>query len=183
MENRFKNILHLLSTVYDADMGGRRSSPYVVAGFKELRENLFELEVDVNPLGMIKVPGAPFANIKKRDDLMTVEFYPADDDVFTIRISHVFGVLDTGGMDLDSVGRQFLAFLSKNVGSFAGTGAYIGIQRQGNTMFASLNCMLHFLVEWSDHNIANILSFQLAQIYKSLEVNQDPSLTMLKRLS
>lgn len=188
MKERFKSILTLLSGEgYKTDMAGRRASPYVIDGYNEIAENRFLLTVDLSPYCYIRTPDAPYANVKKRTDKMILQFYPPspEDDVFTVEIMHIFGGLQTMGMDLDSFSRQIFTFLNKNIGSFAGTGAYLGIEPPGS-MNASLNSMLHFFVGWSDDEITNVLSFQLATMYRALELLledylREASLTILKR--
>jgi hypothetical protein len=189
MNDRFKNILNLLSSDGNKiDMAGRRVSPFVIDGFREVAnaENTFELEVDLSPLAYIKTPDSPFVHVKQRDGRMILQFYPPDPDenVFTIRILHIFGGLQTTGVDLDTFSRQIFSLLNKNIGSFGGTFSYLGIEP--GSMYASLNCLLHFFVDWSDADITNVLSFQLATMYSALEGDFDAylreaSITILKR--
>jgi hypothetical protein len=71
-----------------------------------------------------------------------------------------------------------------NLRSFGGTFAYLGIEP--GKMYASLNCLLHFFVDWKDDDITNVLSFQLATMYSALEGDfeaylSEASITILKR--
>lgn len=107
---------------------------------------------------LLRLIDGPFSNVVSRDDRMSLFFHPPycqddlKDDVFTIQIRHVFGGLGTGELNLDSVARQFLAFLEGNPGSFLATGAYLGIetvevetveQKTENLRYAYLETMLH----------------------------------------
>jgi hypothetical protein len=180
MKDRFINILNFV-TEYSWYMEGAYASPYIIESVKEVAENMFKLEA--TPSLLFSLPGSPVPKVEKRSEQMFVEFHPPapDTDVMTIRIQYVFGGLQTMGLDLDPVAREFLAFLTKNVMSFAGTSAYIGIRHIDDKMYALLNCMLHFLVEWSDEQISRILCFQLAMMYKGLEYSSDMSSPILIR--
>ena len=183
MENRFRTILRLLSGESCQQEMQMRFSPYLVEGFSEVGKNeyahKFKLETDLSL--MMKLADS---DLKHRNEQTFLQFYlPASgDNVFTAVIEHYWGQLGLRGMD-DFKGVELLChLLTKNMGTFLGTGAYLGITMpQNNTVYASLNSMLHFLDEWSDEQIARVLSFQLAGMFKGLENNWDDSLTILKR--
>lgn len=148
---------------------------------------MFALESE--PSLLVGMADTEYADVKEREDKMIVQFFPPaeNDNILTIRIVHIFGGLQPGGTDLDGFSRQMFTLLSKNSGTFALTGAYLAIEPQDNGIIhATLNSMLHFLVDWSDNDITKVLSFQLAGMYKSLENYFEPllreaSLTILKR--
>jgi len=187
MNKRFTNILNQLSTEPGHLQMSMRWSPYVIEGFSDMGENMFALET--KPSMLAGVADTEYANVRLRNDNMIVQFFPPleDDNVLTIRIVYIFGGLQPGGTNLNSFSRQVFTLLAKNSGTFAGTGAYLAIEPQDDgTVHATLNSMLHFLVDWSDEDIANILCFQLTGMYKSLEnyfepLVRDESLTILKR--
>ncbi|MBV9214945.1 MAG: hypothetical protein JO053_02115 [Acidobacteria bacterium] len=188
MQDRFKNILDLLSTTYKNDMAMRRWSPYVISGYSEIAENAYELKIDSHPLGGLDIADNPFKTLKSRTHSIALFFHPPyseedlRDDVFTIEFRYLFAGIENMSMDMESAFRQYFALLENNDGSFFGTGSYISIVRSpdGN-IHVPLQTMLHFLVEFEDQQVARILSFQLAGMFKGLENWWDDSLTMLRR--
>ncbi len=189
MDDRFMNILNRLASDTGHLQMSMRWSPYVVESFKEMGANMFALET--KPSMLVGLADTEYADIKQRNDRMIVQFFSPveNDNVLTIRIVHIFAALQPGGTDLDGFSRQMFTLLAKNSGTFAATGAYLAIEPQDNgSIHATLNSMLHFLVDWSDDDIANVLCFQLAGMYKSLEnyfepLVRDASLTILKRFA
>ena len=183
MENRFKNILSLLSGKGIQGEMQVRFSPYVVEGYKEIGRNEYGFKVKLET-GLSLMMRAADPDLKHRGEQTSLHFVlPASgDNVFTVIIEHYFGQLVLHGMaDFDSV-ELLCRLLMENTGTFLSTGAYLGINPpQNKTVYTSLNSMLHFLNEWSDEQIARILSFHLAVMFKSLENNWDDSFRILKR--
>jgi hypothetical protein len=182
MENRFKSILGLLSGEDCQREMQLMFSPYFVEGFKEVDRNeyahKFKLEMEPSTFMFLD------EDFKDRNAPTFLQFYlPASgDNILTIVIEHYFGQLGLRGTDDFNSVEVLCHLLAKNMGTFLGTGAYLGITMpQNNTVYASLNSMLHFLAEWSDGQIARVLSFQLAGMFKGLENNWDESFTILKR--
>lgn len=184
MENRFKNILGLLSGEGCRGEMQMRFSPYVIEGFEEVGRNeyAYKFKLETGLSLMMKVADS---DLQHRNEQTFLQFYlPASgDNIFTVVIEHYFGLLVLRGTDdFDSV-ELLCKLLMENMGTFLSTGAYLGIRPpQNNVVYASLSSMLHFLDEWSDEQIAKILSFHLAVMFKSLENNWDDSFTILKRL-
>lgn len=162
---------------------GMNFSPYVIEGFRVVDRNeyafRFQLETRLSMMMKLADP-----DLTHRNEQTFLNFYPpaSGDNIFSVVIEHYFGQLGLRGTD-DFTGVELLCqLLTKNTGTFLGTGAYLGITMpQSNTVYACLNSMLHFLVEWSDEQVASVLSFQLAGMFKGLENNWDESLTIIKR--
>ena len=183
MEDRFKNILDLLSAEACEFQMGTSFSPYVVEGFREVDRNeyayIFQLQTKLSL--MMKVADSTLTH---RNEQTFLNFYPpaSGDNVLTVIIEHYFGRLGLRGTDDFNSVELLCQILAKNIGTFLGTGAYLGITMpQNNTVYASLNCTLQFLDEWRDEQIARVLAFQLAVMFKGLENNWDNSLSILKR--
>ncbi|HKC66299.1 MAG TPA: hypothetical protein VKB86_21835 [Pyrinomonadaceae bacterium] len=183
MEDRFKNILGLLSGEGCQREMAIRFSPYIVEGFKEIGRNEYGYKYKLET-GLFIAMKLADPDLKHRNEQTSLEFIlPASgDNVFTVIIEHYWGRLVLRGMDDFNSVELLCRLLMENTGTFLSTGAYLGITPpQNNTVYASLNSMLHFLVEWSDEQIAKVLSFHLAGMFKSLENNWDDSFTILKR--
>jgi hypothetical protein len=183
MENRFKNILGLLSGEGCQREMQMRFSPYLIEGFKETLRNEYRYKFKLET-GLSLMMKFADSDLKHRNEQTFVQFYlPASgDNVFTVVIEHYWGQLGLHGKDDFNTVELLCLLLAKNMGTFLGTGAYLGITMpQNNTVYACLNSMLHFLEDWSDEQIARILSFHLAVMFKSLENNWDDSFTVLKR--
>ena len=183
MEDRFNNILSLLSGESGELQMGMNFSPYVVESFQEVDRNehatRFQLQTKLSMMMRLADP-----TFKHRNEQTFVNFYPPTDggNIFTAMIEHYFGQLGLRGTgDYNNV-ETLCLLLAKNTGTFLGTGAYLGLTMpQNNTVYASLNSMLHFVDQWPDEQVASILLFQLAGMFKGLENNWDDSFTILKR--
>ncbi len=181
MEDRFINILKSLSGNVDFLL---RESPYWISQFEKVGEApgfyKYKLTTEIAPL-----MDSPYPNLKHRGDLIFMTFYAPvpDDNIFSIVIEHVVGML--GGLrdfdDFENVESLCRLFV-KNRGSFAGTGAYLGLTfPENNETYAVLNSTLSFLDKWDDQDIVTTLVFHLRVMFYGFENNWDNSIPILKR--
>jgi hypothetical protein len=171
MEDRFKRILGLLSGEACELQMGLSFSPYVIEGFRDVDRNEYGYRFQLQT-GLSLMMKLADSTLEHRNEQTFLNFYPpsSGDNLFTVVIEHYFGQLALRGTD-DFNGVELLC-----------TGAYLGITKpQNRTVYASLNSMLHFLSEWNDEQVARVLTFQLAGMFKGLEGNWDDSLIILKR--
>ena len=145
MQNRFNNILGLVSGETGALQMGMNFSPYVVESFQEVDRSehgsRFQLQTGLSMMMRLADP-----TLKHRNEQTFINFFPpaSGDNIFTAMVEHYFGqLLFRAGTDDYSGVEQLCNLLTKNMGTFLGTGAYLGITMPKNkTLYASLNCML-----------------------------------------
>ncbi len=108
-----------------------------------------------------------------------LRYEPTGDMKFIrIEIKHRFGFLDLDG-EFDVVAKQFLRLLGSNIGGFNGTTAFLGVELEGDTFYATLGSFHHFVAAWSDKDIASALTLHIFDIITGLMAT-DSSLTILK---
>ncbi|MGA3026506.1 MAG: hypothetical protein ABSF98_17220 [Bryobacteraceae bacterium] len=107
----------------------RSEGAFGIRSFREMPDDSFRLETALSEFGH-----------------KTFLKYEAtrDNEMFRIEIRHVFGrfafdVPPTAAAD------QLLKMLTRNTGSFGETTAFIGAYPQGDTVYATLNSVHHFV--------------------------------------
>ena len=182
MEDRYANIVNLLSSNISALEMAKYFSPYMINGSTEVDRNQYGRRYEIKR--ECSMVAYAYPDITDRNERTFLLVYPpeSDDDIITITIEHYFGSLGLVGSDNYSNVGILCSQLSQNIGSYLGSGAYLGLTVPKNqTVYATLNSTHHFLDEWSDEHIAKILTYQIANLYKALENNWDDSCPIIKR--
>jgi hypothetical protein len=179
MQERITNILTLLTSETRKFEMMMRFSPQVIAGFTEVAHDgglhKYKLETSLGAL----------TDAEFRPAQTFLVFYEPEegDTVFSVGIEHYFGFIAAGGLNESMTIGYLCQLLASNDPAFSLTGSFLSIKPpQGRTTYASVNCMLPFIDDLTDEQVAKTLAFQFSWIFKGLEALDD-SIPILKRFS
>ncbi len=102
-----------------------------------------------------------------------------DMEMFRVEIKHRFGGININVDELTAA-RQLFTMLHKNIGSYGTSTAYIGIEKEGERLYAALNSFHHFITKWSDEDIAQALHLHFFDLATGLLMD-DANLSILVR--
>jgi hypothetical protein len=143
----------------------RKGSSMGIKSYKDAGQDTFELET-------------PYTEHGHRTWL---RYEPNNSmDMFRVEVRHIFASVDVR-VDPTTAASQLLTMLGGNVGSFLTSTAYLGVELRNGKYYAILNSFQHFVMNWSNEDIAEALSLLFFDLMAGLMM-EDSSLTMLKEL-